>query len=64
MGLAQYLGSHRETLRDRPTEADFQLRIGWSPRSPQESIVLASTLLSALAELGVDLVLDTYDSEA
>lgn len=62
--VAEYLGSHRETLRDRLAKADFQLRIGWSPRSPQESIVFPSTLLSTLTELHVDVVLDTYDSGA
>jgi hypothetical protein len=62
--VAEYLGSHGETLRDQLGQADFQLRIGWSPLSPQECIALPSAFLSVLAELHVDVTLDTYDSEA
>jgi hypothetical protein len=61
--LAEYLGSQGEELQARLGQADFQLRIGWSPQSPQECIAIPSTLLSALARLRVDLMLDAYSDE-
>lgn len=58
--LTDYLSSHRDELHGRAETADFQLRIGWSPRSPQESIVVPSQLLVVLAELRVDVMIDAY----
>lgn len=55
-----YLRSHRSELRARLPEADFQLRIGWSPESPQESIVVSSKLLAALTEIRADVLIDTF----
>ena|SRR5580693_8265508 len=59
--LAEYLSSHRDTLLSRLGHADIQLRVGWSPRSPQESLAVSWTLLTALAEIRADVVIDTYD---
>jgi len=56
-----YLSSHRSELRARLPEVDFQLRIGWSPESPQESIVVSSMLLAALTEIRADVLIDTFD---
>jgi hypothetical protein len=58
--LDAYLSSHRGELRARLPEADFQLRIGWSPEPPQESVVVSSMLLAALAELHADVLIDTF----
>ena len=52
-------GSALLAIRER---ADCQLRIGWSPMSPQESLVFPASLISGLAELGVDIMLDGYGS--
>jgi len=60
--LQGYLGRHRERLLAIRERADFQLRIGWSPMSPQESLVFPASLISGLAELGVDIMLDGYGS--
>lgn len=62
--LADYLDSHRDELRNRSRSADFQLRVGWSPRSPQESVAIPAPLLAALADLGVDVMIDAYDDNA
>jgi len=59
--LAEYLRAHRGELLSRLGQTVFQLRIGWSPRSPQESLAVSSALLAALAELRADVVIDAYD---
>lgn len=58
--LDAYLSSHLGELRARLPDADFQLRIGWSPESPQESVIVSSVLLAALAELRADVLIDTF----
>jgi hypothetical protein len=58
--LAEYLASYRGQLQDLLAKAKFQLRIGWSPLSPQESIAIPAALLASLGELRVDLMIDTY----
>lgn len=62
--LDAYLTSHCGELRAaRVPDADFQLRIGWSPQSPQESVVISSVLLAALAELRADVLIDTFEAD-
>jgi hypothetical protein len=60
--LTSYLASHRHEIQDLLPGSDWQLRIGWSPLSPQESLVISAQLLAYLAELRVDLMLDGYDA--
>jgi hypothetical protein len=59
--LADCLRSHHGELLSALGQMDFQLRIGWSPRSPQESLAVSSTLLTALAEIRADVMIDAYD---
>jgi hypothetical protein len=59
--LADYIDSHRDALRNGSRSADFQLRVGWSPRSPQESVAIPAPLLAALGDLGADVMIDVYD---
>lgn len=58
--LARYLIQNREQLLALRGVAGFQVRIGWSPRSPQECLVVPATLIASLAELGTDIMLDGY----
>jgi hypothetical protein len=58
--LARYLTQNREQLLALHGKAQFQVRIGWSPRSPQECLVVPAALISSLAELGTDIMLDGY----
>jgi hypothetical protein len=61
--LANYLAVHRDQIKVLLPKSDFQLRIGWSPLSPQESVAIPAELLAYLAELRVDLMLDGYAVE-
>jgi hypothetical protein len=58
--LASYLRLHREQLLSIRHDVEFQVRIGWSPLRPQESLVVSSQLINALAELNVVVMLDGY----
>ena len=58
--LADYLRLHRELLLALRSDVEFQVRIGWSPLSPQESLVVSAQLIKALAELDVVVMLDGY----
>jgi hypothetical protein len=62
--LASYLVLHRDILLALAADAQLQLRIGWSPLSPQECLVIPSGLLSSLADLKADVMLDTYSEES
>jgi hypothetical protein len=59
--LGAYLDRHRGRLVALGADADFQLRIGWSPRSPQEALAISADLLAALGELKCPVMLDTYN---
>jgi hypothetical protein len=59
--LGAYLARHRGRLVALSADADFQLRIGWSPRSPQEALAIPAELLTALGELKCPIMLDTYN---
>jgi hypothetical protein len=58
--LTSYLGVHREQLLALRHDVEFQVRIGWSPLSPQESLVVSAELINALAELNAAVMLDGY----
>jgi hypothetical protein len=60
--LAEYLGSHLGDLRASLAGAGFELRIGWSPRAPQECIAIPKAVLAALAELQADILIDAYET--
>ena len=61
-GVERFAGEHRDDLSDfrRCTGAELQVFLGWSPVAPQESVSLAASLLKLLAELGAEIVIDTY----
>lgn len=60
--VEQFSIEHREGLSgfSRRTGASLQLFIGWSPKSPQESVSISEPLLAVLAGLGASIVFDTY----
>jgi hypothetical protein len=60
--LADYLESHRGNLPGSLRQADFQLRIGWSPRTPQECVAIPSAVVEVLAALHADVMIDAYDA--
>jgi hypothetical protein len=61
--VSMYLETYADELKARLPRADFQLRIGWMPRSPQESIAFPPILLSNLAKLNAAVMLDVYDND-
>lgn len=58
--LEGYLRAHRERLVALEDRARFQVRIGWCPASPQESLVIRADLLRMIGEIRADIMLDSY----
>jgi hypothetical protein len=59
--VAHYLNEHGAELRSDLGSAEFQLRIAWSPHSPEEQLPASSSLLAALAALNPEVVIDASD---
>jgi hypothetical protein len=57
---ADFLRAHQATLRALPDGADVSLRVGWTPRRPQDGLALTTDLIALLASVGGYLLLDTY----
>lgn len=60
--IEEFVSSHLDELsavRDAPG-ARLEVFLGWSPRAPQESVILGPTLLKSLAAIRATLVFDTY----
>jgi hypothetical protein len=60
--LAEYLDSHLSDILGLLADADFQLRIGWSPLTPQECVAIPSSVVAGLARLHADVMIDTYEA--
>jgi hypothetical protein len=60
--LELFVGEHSEDLRllRRNDHARLEVFLGWSPAGPQDSVTLAPSLLSLLAEQEFGIVIDTY----
>lgn len=58
--LGEYLDENLDRLLSLAGDADFQVRIGWTPLTPQECLAVPSGLLLALGRLAADLMVDTY----
>ncbi len=55
----EYIKS-KELALERLVDHDASLSIGWTPRSPQDGIILDHELISLLAKSRIYLLLDTY----
>jgi hypothetical protein len=66
VALDEQLRAAKEYLRDREAvleaipEADIGLLIGWTPRSPQDGIILDTELIGLLSTVRCHVLLDTY----
>jgi hypothetical protein len=58
--LHKYLIKFYEELMLVRRHANFRIRIGWTPQAPQESLVVPADLLTRLAGLNADVMLDGY----
>ena len=58
--VREFLLLHEDVLAKAASSSSADVFIGWSPRTPQESLTLDSSLLRLLARLSMDLVFDTY----
>ena len=61
--VAHYMKEHDAELRSALGSAEFQMRIRWSAHSPGEQLPASSSLLSALAELNPEVVIDASGAE-
>lgn len=64
--LDEQLRSVKTYLRDKATvlegldDADISLLIGWTPRNPQDGIVMDTELIALLSAIRCQVFLDTY----
>jgi hypothetical protein len=64
--LDEQLRIAKRYLRDKAqileglTDTDISLCIGWTPRSPQDGIIMDAELIALLAAIRCDVLLDTY----
>jgi hypothetical protein len=56
--------THGQELRNGLGDAEFELRVVWSRRSPQEPVPVSPSLLGALAELEPEVVIEANDDAA
>jgi hypothetical protein len=54
-----YLRDKANVLAGLP-DSDINLSIGWTPRSPQDGIIIDAELMALLAALRCPVLLDTY----
>lgn len=57
---AQFLMTHVDYLASLRPEAEMNLHVGWTPRSPQDGVVFDEKLVKLLGSIGAYILLDTY----
>ena len=60
MEARDYLALHEESLMQLHPTAEFDLFIGWTPKSPQDSLVIDEDLVRLLSRLNCSITFDMY----
>lgn len=58
--LADFVSLNYEALTGIASDSEIVVHIGWTPRSPQDSVVFAGGLVQSIGGLGASVILDTY----
>jgi hypothetical protein len=61
--VLRYMKVHGQELRNGLGDAEFQLRVSWSRRSPQDPVPISPSLLGRLAEVKPQVVIEATDDD-
>jgi hypothetical protein len=61
--LEAFLTEQRGNLEALPAGCRTSVFVGWSPKAPQESLVMMPDLIGELARLNASLIFDTYSED-